>query len=146
LENTPSSDSSKENLNDLNQVDPDIPPQTSKESALQKPNQEVNKPTKSYKLNSKESRENGRQQMNDLINNYAQTMLKLGKKKREVEANVKQLFESIKQEIRESSEDEFLGTVLSEVETHQIEWLWQGRIPLGKITILDGAIQGWANH
>ena len=138
MENTPTSDSANEHINDLNQVDPGIAPQTSKESPIQKSNQEVNKPTKSYKLNSKESRENGRQQMNDLINNYAQTMLKLGKKKREVEANVKQLFESIKQEIRESSEDEFLGTVLSEVETHQIEWLWQGRIPLGKITILDG--------
>ena len=138
MENLPPPASPDEHINDLNQVDPGIAPQTSKESPIQKSNQEVNKPTKSYKLNSKESRENGRQQMNDLINNYAQTMLKLGKKKREVEANVKQLFESIKQEIRESSEDEFLGTVLSEVETHQIEWLWQGRIPLGKITILDG--------
>ncbi len=44
----------------------------------------------------------------------------------------------MKQAIRESTEDEFNGTVLSAVETHQIEWLWQGRIPLGKITILEG--------
>src|SRR5260370_24964483 len=138
MEQPPSPTSSDDQSNDPQQTDPDIPSQAPKESPIQKSNQEVNKPTKSYKLNSKESRENGRQQMNDLINNYAQKMLKLGKKKREVEANVKQLFESIKQEIRESSEDEFLGTVLSEVETHQIEWLWQGRIPLGKITILDG--------
>jgi archaellum biogenesis ATPase FlaH len=138
LENTPSSDSSNENINDLNQVDPDIPPQTPKESPIQKSNQEVNKPTKSYKLNSKESRENGRQQMNDLINNYAQTLLKLGMKKREVDAKVKQLFDSMKQTIRESTEDELNGTALSAVETHQIEWLWQGRIPLGKITILEG--------
>jgi hypothetical protein len=76
----PNSDSSNENNHDLNQTDPDIPSQAPKGSPIQKSNQEVNKPTKSYKLNSKESRENGRQQMNDLINNYAQTMLKLGKK------------------------------------------------------------------
>jgi len=30
------------------------------------------------------------------------------------------------------------GIKLSEVETQQIDWLWQRRIPLGKITILDG--------
>ena len=138
MEQSPSPKSSNDQSNDPQQTDPDIPPQAPKESPLQKSNQEVNKPTKSYKLNSKESRDKGRQQMNDHINNYAQTMLKLGKKKREVDANVKQLFESIKQVIRDTSEDEFLGTVLSEVETHQIEWLWQGRIPLGKITILEG--------
>jgi hypothetical protein len=30
------------------------------------------------------------------------------------------------------------GQLLSEVEARQINWLWPGRIPLGKITILDG--------
>ncbi len=30
------------------------------------------------------------------------------------------------------------GTMLSEVEPEQVEWLWPGRIPLGKITVLDG--------
>ena len=29
-------------------------------------------------------------------------------------------------------------TILSEVESQQVDWLWQRRIPLGKITILDG--------
>ena len=29
-------------------------------------------------------------------------------------------------------------TILSQVETQQVNWLWQRRIPLGKITILDG--------
>ena len=33
---------------------------------------------------------------------------------------------------------EIPGTMLSEVETQQIDWLWQRRIPLGKITLLDG--------
>ncbi len=31
-----------------------------------------------------------------------------------------------------------LGTVLTEVKTQSIDWLWPKRIPLGKITILDG--------
>jgi RecA-family ATPase len=30
------------------------------------------------------------------------------------------------------------GILLSEVESQQVDWLWQRRIPLGKITILDG--------
>ncbi len=30
------------------------------------------------------------------------------------------------------------GVLLSEVETQQVNWLWQKRIPLGKITILEG--------
>src|SRR6266487_3234611 len=29
-------------------------------------------------------------------------------------------------------------TILSEVESQQVDWLWHRRIPLGKITILDG--------
>lgn len=31
-----------------------------------------------------------------------------------------------------------VGVLLSEVECEQVSWLWRGRIPLGKITILDG--------
>ena len=31
-----------------------------------------------------------------------------------------------------------LGTLLSDVEPEKIEWLWDRRIPLGKITVLDG--------
>jgi RecA-family ATPase len=31
-----------------------------------------------------------------------------------------------------------LGTLLSDVEPEKVEWLWDRRIPLGKITILDG--------
>ena len=31
-----------------------------------------------------------------------------------------------------------LGIPLSEIDTSQVEWLWPGRIPLGKITLLDG--------
>src|SRR5829696_10477284 len=31
-----------------------------------------------------------------------------------------------------------VGTLLSEVEPERIEWLWPGRIPLGKLTVVDG--------
>ena len=34
--------------------------------------------------------------------------------------------------------EEILGMFLSEIETQEIHWLWEKRIPLGKITILDG--------
>ena len=37
-----------------------------------------------------------------------------------------------------SDSDEALGQLLSEVATQQVSWLWDKRIPLGKITILDG--------
>jgi hypothetical protein len=31
-----------------------------------------------------------------------------------------------------------LGTILADVEPEKVEWLWDRRIPLGKITVLDG--------
>src|SRR5215203_5905023 len=31
-----------------------------------------------------------------------------------------------------------VGIILSEVQVETVEWLWEGRIPLGKITVLDG--------
>ena len=31
-----------------------------------------------------------------------------------------------------------VGKLLSEVEPEQLEWLWPGRVPLGKLTVLDG--------
>jgi hypothetical protein len=142
---TPPASSDDQNNNDPLQSNPDIPFQSTRETVPHKSNQEVDEPTKSYKLNSKESRDKGRQQINEHINNYAQTLLKLGMKKREVDAKVKKLFDSMKQAIRESTEDGLYGTELSAVETHQIEWLWQERIPLGKITVLEGD-PGWANH
>ncbi len=35
-------------------------------------------------------------------------------------------------------DEEALGLFLSEIETQPVHWLWEKRIPLGKITILDG--------
>jgi AAA domain-containing protein len=135
--NCPEPTSSNENINVPQQTDPDIPLQAPKESALQKSNMEDTRPTQSNKPSYRESREKGRQHMNKKMAKHAEVSLKIGKKKREVEAEVKQLFETMKQAMHQSPEELF-GTELSEVETHQIEWLWQGRIPLGKITILDG--------
>jgi len=31
-----------------------------------------------------------------------------------------------------------VGVLLSEIERERVEWLWPGRIPLGKLTVLDG--------
>src|SRR5438876_10012287 len=139
LENQPSQASPDDQKHeDSHQIDQDNASPVTKESALQKSNTEVTRPTNSNLLSYEERHEKGRQQLNKTITNYAQSAMRIGKKKkREVEANVNQLFESIKQEMHKSK-DELFGTILSEVETHQIEWLWHGRIPLGKITILDG--------
>jgi hypothetical protein len=41
-------------------------------------------------------------------------------------------------ESRLQHDTEAPGILLSEVETQQVDWLWQRRIPLGKITLLDG--------
>ena len=120
------------------QIETDNIPQPFTETALQKSNTEITSPTNSNSLSFEERHEKGRQQINNTITKYAETQMHLlKKKKREVEANVNQLFETLKQEMHKS-EDEFFGILLSDVKTHPIEWLWQGRIPLGKITILDG--------
>ena len=31
-----------------------------------------------------------------------------------------------------------IGTLLSDVEPEEVKWMWRGRIPLGKITVMDG--------
>ena len=39
---------------------------------------------------------------------------------------------------REHTSEAALGTLLSTVKPERVSWLWPGRIPLGKLTILDG--------
>lgn len=34
--------------------------------------------------------------------------------------------------------EEEIGVLMSDVQAEKVEWLWEGRIPLGKLTILDG--------
>jgi archaellum biogenesis ATPase FlaH len=62
-----------------------------------------------------------------------------------LKATLGQKLEKSEEELIKNPNSQFDGqsnqapvTFLSEVETQQVDWLWQGRIPLGKITILDG--------
>ena len=123
---------------DPKQIDQINTPQPSTESALQKSTTEVTKPINSNMPSYIERHEKSRQQLNKQITKYAEDARRFGKKKKyEIEATVNQLFEFMKQEMHKS-EVELFGTILSHVEAHPIEWLWHKRIPLGKITILDG--------
>ncbi len=47
----------------------------------------------------------------------------------------------IAKQVKEGTANEItgeVGTLMSEVEAETVEWLWQSRIPLGKLTVLDG--------
>ena len=101
-------------------------------------------------------REKKRQQLNANIAREAEIMRKQGTKEHKIQEGFKRTYETARQardtppdnpEIRSVLEDpespirlimEPPGVKLSEVKTQQIDWLWQRRIPLGKITILDG--------
>jgi len=41
-------------------------------------------------------------------------------------------------ELRVSKDTEGVGVIMADVQAETVEWLWQDRIPLGKLTILDG--------
>jgi hypothetical protein len=41
-------------------------------------------------------------------------------------------------ELREPAVDEHVGVLMSDVRAEVVNWLWQDRVPLGKVTILDG--------
>jgi len=126
------------NNDNLQQNDPDIASQVTKETALLKSHTQLTKPTNSKQLSEHEHRETGHQRMNRAISNFAYQQTHVFKKKKhEVEADIDQLYESAKQLMYKSGH-ELSGTILSHVKTHSIEWLWPGRVPLGKITILDG--------
>ena len=87
---------------------------------------------------SKESQAKKRQVLNGIIAAYIETSRKKGIKDREIGTELKRLIEPFQQEKRGLFKDESTGVILSDVETQQIDWLWQRRIPMGKITILDG--------
>ena len=40
----------------------------------------------------------------------------------------------------DDTSDQFdeVGTLLSDVVAESVDWLWEGRIPLGKLTVTDG--------
>jgi len=104
----------------------------------------------------KELREKKRQQLNTRFALGAEILRKDGTKERKIQEIFKRTYETWRQardtppddpEIRSGLENpeapvrliiEPPGVKLSGVKTQQIDWLWQRRIPLGKITILDG--------
>jgi hypothetical protein len=52
--------------------------------------------------------------------------------------DVVKLAHSLSVSLRAWSSDGSLGVLASEIPPERVEWLWPGRIPLGKITVLDG--------
>ncbi|WP_162924555.1 AAA family ATPase [Rubrobacter indicoceani] len=40
--------------------------------------------------------------------------------------------------LSEAGENREVGVMLSDVEPEEVRWLWEGRIPLGKLTLIDG--------
>ena len=120
-----------------NQPDPPTS-HNQKESTPQGSSVNANKSDKSANDLSKESQAKKRQVLNGIIAAYIETSRKKGIKDREIGTELKRLIEPFQQEKRGLFKDESTGVILSDVETQQIDWLWQRRIPMGKITILDG--------
>jgi len=87
---------------------------------------------------SKILRETKRREFNERIAQGVEIMRKKGTKEREIGAMLKKGYEDRKHGNQDPLGNELPGTILSEVTAQQIDWLWQKRIPLGKITILDG--------
>ena len=109
---------------------------------------EVSKEMKNLK------RENELKRRNSVIASLIQVMRVNGASQQSVQKALPGLAEFAKYAIRTSSRvnadlvehslsapapaEEAQGLPLSEVETQEVRWLWEQRIPLGKITILDG--------
>lgn len=112
---------------------------TQEESTSQGSSVNVDKSDKSNNhLNKASQAKKQRQVQNGLIAEYIEISRKKGLKDREIGVELKRLLEPLQQEKRGPFEAESTGVTLSDVETQQIDWLWQRRIPLGKITLLDG--------
>ena len=134
LDPTPSGD---ENDN-LKQIESDITPQAPEQSTQQESSMAANESGKSSDRLSKETREKILQEINTRTGKAVEILRKMGKKEREIVAFLKQNFEQINLDEDGPLGNEPSGILLSDVEIQQIEWLWHGRIPLGKITLLDG--------
>ena len=109
------------------------------ESTQQKSNMENIILNKNNNLLRKESQARKRNQFGHKVvslveRSYPEGMLT----EREMERQCKILFDTMKYTERGILGNDSIGVKLTEVETLQIEWLWRGRIPFGKITLLDG--------
>jgi len=104
----------------------------------------------------KELREKKRQQLNTRFAQGTELLREKGVKEHKIQEGIKAAYETARRARDTPSDDPVIisaledpespihllveppGVKLSEVKTQQIDWLWQRRIPLGKITILDG--------
>ena len=97
-------------------------------------------------------KENQRKQMNESLAAIAEQMRKKGASEKSIHIALKGAYEIIKTR-RHAAESTpgtgdaeqaldltaaIQGILLSDIETQQVHWLWEKRIPMGKITILDG--------
>jgi archaellum biogenesis ATPase FlaH len=111
------------------------------------------------KLNAKESKriekESKHEQTVEILQFVADSMRKAGASEQSIRTAVQGTYEFLKVtfgERLEKSTEKIIknpesllehdiqapGILLSDVETQQVDWLWHARIPLGKITLLDG--------
>jgi RecA-family ATPase len=113
---------------------------------------ELDRSRKENMLNQKESKQ---KEILERLHYVAESMRAAGASEQSIRIAVQGTYEFLKvtlgEKLEKSSEKiiknpdllfehrkEAPVTVLSQVETQQVDWLWQRRIPLGKITILDG--------
>ena len=117
---------------------------------------ELNALEQQMRMEKQEAQERERQQRIKTLTDVAEQMRKDGKSEQSIQAALKGFDEYLKPARRvirtklvhiqpgqpEPASNpggvQMLGVWLSEVKTQQIDWLWPKRIPLGKITILDG--------
>ena len=122
-----------------NQPDP-TSPNKQEESTQQESNMEKIFLNKNNNLLRKESQASKRNQYGHKVAYLVEQSWPEGMivREREMERQYKKLFDTLKYTERGILGNDSIGVKLSEVETQPIEWLWRGRIPFGKITILDG--------
>ena len=102
-----------------------------------------------------EQKKSKKQEILERLHYVAETMRAGGATEQSIHVAIKGMYEFLKinlgEQLDKSSEkiiknpdsmfehrQQASGIKLSEVETQQVDWLWQRRIPLGKITLLDG--------
>jgi AAA domain-containing protein len=120
-------------------------------------NQDLNALNKTFDGLSKTLQEKKRQEIISILGHMAEVMRKKGSSKQSIQLALKGTYEywklvnGIKVPLGKSELNqlaypestaslnlELSGIKLSEVETQQVDWLWEKRIPLGNITVLDG--------
>jgi hypothetical protein len=121
----------------LKQTESDTTPQAPEQSTQQGSSMDANESDKNNDPR-KKTREQQLQEFNAKIAQWVDLQRKKGIKEREIEAALKKILEQNKQSKNGPLGNEPPGIILSEVETQQVNWLWERRISLGKITLLDG--------